>query len=174
MASTLSAPSSTILPAPRANSRLRRGLSQAVGRARALDLSRIRPVDVLWSLFALTMLALMRIFPHAQTIPYHFVFASFTLLYGYRLWSSKVTIGLLFGFTVIPGVMFVQVYSAGLVSLDELAEIPLMPLIVGGMAYHAHRAASARRRVEGAGPAGSPRPGAERWPPGERGRPCLS
>jgi signal transduction histidine kinase len=44
--------------------------------------------------------------------------------------------------------MFLKVYAAGSVSLDELAEVPLMPLIVGGMAYHAHRAASARRRVE--------------------------
>jgi signal transduction histidine kinase len=148
VASTLSPPPGTILTPAQTGSGLRQRLGQAGSRARKLDRGKIRPIDVLWSLFALVMLGLMLIVPHAQTIPYHFIFASFTLLYGYRLWSPRVTIGLLLGLTFIPGVMFMHVYSTGLVSLDELAEIPLMPLIVGGMAYHAHRAASARRRVE--------------------------
>jgi signal transduction histidine kinase len=149
VASTLSPPPlGTLVPACPADSGLRRWLGQALEHARRLDLGRIRPIDLLWSGFALAMLGLMLLIPHAQTIPYHFIFASFTLLYGYRLWSSKVTVGLLLGLTLVPGLLFVHVYRAGLVSLDELAEIPLMPLIVGGMAYHAHRAASARRRVE--------------------------
>jgi signal transduction histidine kinase len=117
-------------------------------KLRALPHSPIRPIDVLWSAFALAMLGLMKLAPAEQTIPYHFLFVSFTLLYGYRLWSPAVTIGILSALTVIPGLMFLDVYSTGAISLDELAEVPLMPLIVGGMAWHAHRSAAARRRVE--------------------------
>jgi signal transduction histidine kinase len=109
---------------------------------------RLHPVDVLWPLFAVSMFVVMYLIPAQQTIPYHFIFVSFTLLYGYRLWPVGVTIGILITLTVIPGLMFVRVYATGDVPLDELAEVPLMPLIVGGMAWHAHRSAAARRQVE--------------------------
>jgi signal transduction histidine kinase len=108
----------------------------------------IHLIDVFWSAFTLLMLSWMMLDPERQTIPYHLIFVSFTLLYGYRLWSPRVTSCLLIALTVIPGLMFIKVYHSGAVSMDELAEVPLMPLIVGGMAWHAQRSASARRRLE--------------------------
>ena len=44
--------------------------------------------------------------------------------------------------------MFVRVYLKGDITWDELAEIPLMTLIVGGGAWHAYRSAMAQRRVQ--------------------------
>jgi signal transduction histidine kinase len=108
----------------------------------------VRPVDALWCAFVLAMLTAMYLIPDQETIPYHLIFVSFTLLYGYRMWSARTTIAALGGITVITGVMFVRVYLAGDITWDELAEIPLMTLIVGGGAWHALRSAAAQRRVE--------------------------
>jgi signal transduction histidine kinase len=108
----------------------------------------LQAVDLLWTVFVLAMFVTMLAIPNQETIPYHLIYVSFTLLYGYRLWSSRTTVAVLMGITVVTGVMFTRVYLAGGISWDEMAEIPLMSLIVGGMAWHALRSASARRRVQ--------------------------
>jgi signal transduction histidine kinase len=105
-------------------------------------------MDALWSVFVVCMLILMFLLPDQQTVPYHLIFVTFTLLYGYRIWSARSTVVVLGAITVITGAMFVRVYLMGHVSLDEVAEIPLMTLIVGGMAWHAQRSASAQRTVQ--------------------------
>ena len=109
---------------------------------------RLRQLDVAWAVFATGMVVLMKAQPEVQTIPYHFIFVSFTLLYGFRLWSPRVTGIMLIALTLVTGILFVDVYLDGLVSIDELAEVPLMPAIVAVMAWHAWRRAGAQRRVE--------------------------
>ena len=123
-------------------------LQARIRQARTLNRGMIRPIDLIWSAFALLMTGAMIAVPGQQTIPYHFIFVSFTLVYGYRLWSPKTTVVLLLLLTLVPGVLFVHVFLQGLISADELAEIPLMPLIVSGMAWHAQRSASAQRKVQ--------------------------
>lgn len=110
--------------------------------------TRPHPIDFAWVMFALAMLWLMKANPGVQTIPYHFIFVSFTLFYGFRLWSPRVTVLALLAISVLTGALFLQVYAAGDVSLDEVFEVPLMGAIVGGMAWHALRRASAQRRLE--------------------------
>jgi len=105
---------------------------------------RLRPVDVLWIVFAAMMLTIMVLHPADQTIPYHLLYVSFTLLYGFRLWSPRVTWSVLAVLTFVPGELFLRGYLAGRVEWSELAEIP----IVGGMAWHAHRSGVARRLAE--------------------------
>lgn len=105
-------------------------------------------VDALWVGFVLSMFGLMLLVPDQETIPYHLIFVSFTLLYGYRMWQPRTTVSVLGAITLITGVMFVRVYLKGDITWDELAEIPLMTLIVGGGAWHANRAAQAQRRVQ--------------------------
>jgi signal transduction histidine kinase len=109
---------------------------------------RLRQLDVAWTVFAVGMVVLMKARPEVQTIPYHFIFVSFTLLYGFRLWSPRVTGAMLIAITLVTGILFVDVYLDGRVSIDELAEVPLMPAIVAVMAWHAWRRAGAQRRVE--------------------------
>jgi signal transduction histidine kinase len=108
----------------------------------------LRTVDVLWTGFVIAMLATMLLVPEQETIPYHLIFVSFTILYGYRMWSPRTTVAVLLSITIVTGVMFVRVYLDGGITWDELAEIPLMPLILSGGAWHAHRSASAQRRVQ--------------------------
>jgi signal transduction histidine kinase len=105
-------------------------------------------VDMLWTAFVLAMFATMLLIPGQQTIPYHLIYVSFALIYGYRLWSPGTTVAVLFAIGLVSGVLFVKVYYAGEISWDELSEIPLMSLIVAGTAWHALRSASAQRRVE--------------------------
>jgi signal transduction histidine kinase len=105
-------------------------------------------VDVLWSAFVVAMFVTMLAIPGQQTIPYHLIYVSFALIYGYRLWSPGTTVAVLFAIGVVSGVLFVRVYYEGEISWDELSEIPLMSLIVAGTAWHALRSASAQRRVE--------------------------
>jgi signal transduction histidine kinase len=102
---------------------------------------------VLWTLFVLAMLGSMLLIPDQETIPYHLIFVSFTILYGYRMWTPRTTVTVLGAITAVTGVMFIRVYLERSISWDELAEIPLMTLIVAGGAWHAHRSASAQRRV---------------------------
>jgi two-component system OmpR family sensor kinase len=101
----------------------------------------LRAVDALWGGFVVLMLATMLLIPDQETIPYHLIFVSFTLLYGYRMWQPRTTVAVLGAITVVTGVMFVRVYLKHDITWDELAEIPLMTLIVGGGAWHAYRSA---------------------------------
>jgi signal transduction histidine kinase len=94
------------------------------------------------------MLGVMLVIPEEQTIPYHFIFVGFTLLYGFRLWSPAVTVAVLALVTVTTGALFLTVYLEGRVAANELAEVPLMPAIVGAMAWHAQRRAAAQHRME--------------------------
>lgn len=124
------------------------GLDNLLRWGRSPATGGVRVVDALWGSFVLVMLAAMLLIPNQETIPYHLIFVSFTLLYGYRMWQPRTTVAALGAITAITGVMFVRVYLKGDITWDELAEIPLMTLIVGGGAWHAYRSAMAQRRVQ--------------------------
>jgi signal transduction histidine kinase len=83
-----------------------------------------------------------------MTIPYHLLFVSLALVYGFRTWSPLTSALVLGGVTVATGVIFMRAYLMGEVALDELSEVPLMPLIVAFMIWHALRRAAAQRQVE--------------------------
>jgi signal transduction histidine kinase len=146
-ASAASSAASSAAPASR-----RPGLLRSFGsgfrQARASAVAAVRPPDLVWAGFVVVMVAAMLLVRHQMTIPYHFIFVSFTLLYGFRLWSPGVTLAVLLLLTAVTGGIFLDTYLAGDVALDELAEVPLMPAIVGAMVWHAHRSAAARHRLE--------------------------
>ncbi len=104
--------------------------------------------DVLWVCFAVAMLVVMIRSHEAMTIPYHFIFVSFALVYGFRVWPALIAVTTLVVMTGTTGAVFLIAYRAGDIKVDELAEIPLMPAIVAFMVWHALRAAAARREVE--------------------------
>jgi signal transduction histidine kinase len=108
---------------------------------RLLALDRL---ELVWAGFALANLAAMEVLIHLgtrdwQTVPFHFIYVSFTLLYGLRAWQSGRTIvGLLF-VTVTTGAVTTQAILRGAEDLPELTEVPLMTLMFAGMAYHVYR-----------------------------------
>ncbi len=120
---------------------------RGISRARTA-LRELRLVDVAWGVFTLAMLALMLHLPSMQTLPYHLIFVSLTLLYGFRLWSARTTLVVLVALVIATGAVFGKALADGTVVGDEIAEVPLMPLIVGAMAWHALRSEARRRRIE--------------------------
>jgi signal transduction histidine kinase len=99
----------------------------------------VATVDVAWAVFSLANLAAIVIFSQWETVPFHFIWISLTLLYGFRVWSSKPTAWVL-------GVVMVTTFAAiswdvshGAQSVDELNEVPLMAAMFWMMVWHAQR-----------------------------------
>ncbi len=113
-----------------------------------LDWSGIGWVDAAWAAFAMGNLFAMWMLPGSETIPFHFIYVSMTVVYGFRLWPLRATLVLLGVVTVVTGGVLVVRYAQGVLALDELAEIPLMPLIFAGQVWHAARRMAAQRQVE--------------------------
>ncbi len=96
-------------------------------------------VNLVWVLFSLANLACILIFSHWETIPFHFIWISLTLLYGFRVWATRPTLWVL-------GVVMVTTFAAigwdvyiGAQSVDELNEVPLMAAMFWIMVWHARR-----------------------------------
>jgi signal transduction histidine kinase len=105
-------------------------------------------VEIAWGAFALINLGGMWALPGSETIPFHFIYLSMAVVYGFRVWPLKHTLILLGVITVSTGTVLVARYFQGVLSIDECAEIVLMPLIFAGQVWHAERHLAARREVE--------------------------
>jgi signal transduction histidine kinase len=139
-------------PTPTSRSRLRQALPAGHwhslpatswrGAARRGPFSwpwRVTWVDLVWVLFSLANLACILIFSHWETIPFHFIWISLTLLYGFRVWATRPTLWVL-------GVVMATTFAAigwdvyiGAQSVDELNEVPLMAAMFWMMVWHAQR-----------------------------------
>ena len=52
---------------------------------------RLNPIDLLWVAFAAANLAAMALWASWETIPFHFIWVSLTVLYGFRVWRPVPT-----------------------------------------------------------------------------------
>jgi signal transduction histidine kinase len=104
-----------------------------------IDWSRSRRVELAWGVFAVANVAAMIAWPDWETIPFHFVWISLTLLYGYRVWGARPT-GLVLGAVVLTtgGSIFADAF-AGIQLWGELFEVPLMSAMFLAMVWHAQR-----------------------------------
>ena len=71
----------------------------------------LHPLDLAWGAFVAAMLGTMLMVPSGQTIPYHMIFVTLTLLYGFRLWPPNVIASALIGVTVATGLVFLQCWA---------------------------------------------------------------
>jgi signal transduction histidine kinase len=116
---------------------------------RLQDLARRRRVELAWAAFAGANYAAMIAWPSWETIPFHFVWISLTLLYGFRVWSPRSTL------IVLACVMALTGFSIGLDAFHgeqlwgELFEVPLMAAMFLAMVWHARRRVEAQRIAEG-------------------------
>jgi signal transduction histidine kinase len=101
--------------------------------------SQLAWVDAAWVAFSLVNLASIIIFAHWETIPFHFIWISLTLLYGFRVWAIRPTLWVL-------GMVVATTFAAigwdvwrGAQSVDELNEVPLMAAMFWLMVWHARR-----------------------------------
>jgi signal transduction histidine kinase len=106
-------------------------------------------VELLWLAFAALNYAAMVAWPSWETIPFHFVWISLTLLYGFRVWPLRATL------IVLSFVMLTTAFSISLDAFDgiqlwgELFEVPLMAAMFLAMVWHARRRVEAQRIAEG-------------------------
>ncbi len=99
----------------------------------------------MWAVFSAINLIAIFAFAGWETIPFHFIWISFTLLYGFRTWAPRPTL-------VVLGV--VMVTTAAAIGVDvtrgaepgaELTEVPLMAAMFLAMVWHARRKLSAEQ-----------------------------
>src|SRR4029077_3461787 len=86
--------------------------------------------------------------PSWETIPFHFVWISLTLLYGFRVWGASVTSLVLGAVIIATGTsIFVDAFE-GIQLWGELFEVPLMSAMFLAMVWHARRRQTAVRAAE--------------------------
>jgi signal transduction histidine kinase len=89
----------------------------------------------------------MGLWPDWETIPFHFVFISLTLVYGFRVWRTTATAIVLALVIVITGTsIFVDALN-GSQLWGELFEVPLMSVMFLTMVWHARRREAALVQV---------------------------
>ena len=115
---------------------------------RAIDWPQRRSVEIGWGAFALANLVAMFAWPSWETIPFHFVWISLTLVYGFRVWSPPVTYAVLGAVILGTGASILSDAFAGIQLWGELFEVPLMSAMFLAMVWHARRRQAAMRQVE--------------------------
>jgi signal transduction histidine kinase len=100
---------------------------------------RRNPVEAAWAVFAAANWAAMIAWPSWETVPFHFVWISLTIVYGWRTWSSPVTYAVLaVVIATTGGSIFLDAFH-GIQLWGELFEVPLMSAMFLAMVWHARR-----------------------------------
>jgi signal transduction histidine kinase len=102
-------------------------------------LLRRRSVELAWFAFAIANLLAMIRWERWETIPFHFIWVSLTLVYGFRVWKPSST-ALTLGFVIVStGILILIDAQRGTQEWGELFEVPLMSMMFLAMVWHARR-----------------------------------
>ena len=105
-------------------------------------------VDGAWFAFAIANLGAMVLLSQWETVPFHFIWVSLTLLYGFRVWRMGPTLWLLAGVMVFTGAALTVDFVRGAQPADELTEVPLMAAMFLAMVWHARRRLTVHQEVQ--------------------------
>lgn len=92
-----------------------------------------------WLNFAAFNVALMWLLPGQETVPFHLVWISLAVVYGFTSWSLPWMVLALVGVTTSTGAILAHHAAVGEIRWEETAEEPLMAVIFIVMAWHVHR-----------------------------------
>ncbi len=104
-------------------------------------------IEIAWGLFSIANLIVIVVTLRWETIPFHLIWVSLTLLYGFRVWRPWTTGVVLLIVILTTGAALTWTVVRGNEQFDEVAEVPLMAAMFLAMAMHAHRR---QRAVEAA------------------------
>jgi len=90
----------------------------------------------------------MAAWPDWETIPFHFIWVSLTLLYGFRIWQPVATSFVLVVVATSTGLLIFADAAEGTQPWGELFEVPLMSAMFLAMVWHARRRQDALRAIE--------------------------
>jgi signal transduction histidine kinase len=119
--------------------------SSLPGLSRWIRTHRNGVTDAAWMVFSLVNLDLIVMYPGWETIPFHFIWISLTLVYGFRTWKLGPTLSVLGGVMLLTAVGIGVAVRHGQEPPAELVEVPLMAMVFLAMVWHARR----RRAAEG-------------------------
>jgi two-component system OmpR family sensor kinase len=112
---------------------------EAVHNGGTAPFGRVRWPEVLWAVFAAANIAVIVVVPLGETIPFHSIWVSLALIYGFRLWPLRATVLLLAAVCIGTGAAMAATLIAHDRPIDELAEVPLMASMFVAVAWHARR-----------------------------------
>jgi two-component system OmpR family sensor kinase len=105
-------------------------------------------VEVAWGAFATLNVVSMAAWPSWETIPFHFLWISLTLVYGFRVWRLGATAAVLGVVAAATGAAISVDAFDGIQLWGELFEVPLMAAMFLAMVWHARRRLAAMRGAE--------------------------
>ena len=104
-------------------------------------------VEVCWWVFVALNVAGILVFREWATVPFHFVWISLSLLYGWRVWGLRSTSIALTLIIAVTGSSMGADVITGDQAPDELTEIPLMSAIFATMVLFVRRSVAARLEI---------------------------
>lgn len=96
-----------------------------------------------WVLFAGCSQLLLLVEPALETVVFHLVWISMSIVYGIQSWSARRTSAVLTVVTLVTGTALSRFIAEGHAEWDELAEVPLMAMVFLSMVWHVRRRAAA-------------------------------
>jgi signal transduction histidine kinase len=99
-----------------------------------------RAIETTWFAFAAANLVAMQLWPDWETIPFHFIWISLTLVYGFRIWNPRPT-SLVLGIVIAgTGASILSDTFNGSQLWGELFEVPLMSAMFLAMVWRRQEA----------------------------------
>jgi two-component system OmpR family sensor kinase len=95
--------------------------------------------ELAWGVFAALNFAALVLIREWETVPFHYIWVSLTLVYGFRVWRMRATLITLFAVCLLSVATYGWVVINGPQGVDELTEIPLMAAMFLAMVWHARR-----------------------------------
>lgn len=104
--------------------------------------------EIAWGLYAFAnVVAIVMVVDGGETIPFHFIWLSLTIVYGYRIWGLRATLLTLAVVCVVGGGALAYNLAATDGHFDELAEVPMMAAMFLAMVWHAQRRQAAVEKL---------------------------
>jgi signal transduction histidine kinase len=108
---------------------------------------RLRRLELAFAGFVYVNVGAMWLWPRWETIPFHLIWLSLTLLYGFTVWPPRKTFAILGGIAALTGGLILDDAAHGTQVWGELFEVPLMSAMFLAMVWHARRRQEATRAL---------------------------
>src|SRR5215469_17919329 len=100
-----------------------------------------------WVVFAAVNAALMFAVPGKETIPFHFIYISMAVVYGFQPWPLRKTYTVLGLVALTTGTALAWHVNNEVIGWEETTEIPLMAVLFLVMVWHVRRRVAALREA---------------------------
>ncbi|MEA2467922.1 MAG: two-component system, OmpR family, sensor kinase [Thermoleophilaceae bacterium] len=110
-------------------------------------MTRLRKLELAWVGFVCANVVAMWLWPRWETIPFHLIWLTLTLLYGFTVWRPRLTFGVLAWIATLSGALILEDVHQGTQVWGELVEVPLMSAMFLAMVWHARRRQDAMRAL---------------------------